>query len=374
MRALAGLACIAILSNTALGQAPAFDAADVHRSARATNPYTFMSGGVLRGERYDLRKATMLDLIRIAWAVDPAAVVGGPNWLELDRFDIAAKAPARTPPETVRLMLQALLADRFKLVLHRDTRPMPAFAMTADKGKHKLKQASGAGETGCRYQPQSGPAPETVYVCRNITMAAFAQQLRGIAGDYLTDPVTDSTDLEGAWDFDLKWNPRSQLLPAGSERTTVFDAVARQLGLSLETSNAPAPVIVVDRVNEKPTDNPPGTAQALPPALVEFEVADLKPGRPDERESLSVKPGGGLEARAVLMKILIATAWDIDWDHVDDMIAGAPKWIASARFDIVAKPPAAAIGQSPAGSGFIDDDLRLMLRTLLIERFKIKSQ
>jgi uncharacterized protein (TIGR03435 family) len=115
--------------------AQSFEAADVHPSASATNPYTYMSGAVLRGERYDLRKATMLDLIRIAWEVDPDAIVGGPNWLELDRFDVSAKAPSSTAPETIKLMLRALLADRFKLALHKDTPPMPAFALTMGKSK-----------------------------------------------------------------------------------------------------------------------------------------------------------------------------------------------------------------------------------------------
>ena len=82
----------------------------MHLSERAMNPYTLISGGVLRGTRYDLRKATMLDLIRIAYDVNPEMVVGWPNWLEFDRFDIAAKAPANTSPATLHLMLQSLLA------------------------------------------------------------------------------------------------------------------------------------------------------------------------------------------------------------------------------------------------------------------------
>src|SRR5262249_17377531 len=97
---------------------PRFEAADVHLSPPARNPYNYASGGVLRGERYELRKATMLDLIKTAWNVDPDTVFGGPNWLELDRFDIYAKAPLDTLPETVRLMLQALLRERFGLVIH----------------------------------------------------------------------------------------------------------------------------------------------------------------------------------------------------------------------------------------------------------------
>src|SRR3954467_8403441 len=66
---------------------PRFEAADVRLSPSATNPYNYASGGVLRGERYELRKATMLDLIKTAWNVDADTVFGGPNWLELDRFD-----------------------------------------------------------------------------------------------------------------------------------------------------------------------------------------------------------------------------------------------------------------------------------------------
>src|ERR1700722_8326638 len=72
---------------------PTFEIADVHSSGYASNPYTYMSGGMLRAERYDLRKATMLDLISTAYNVDPKYVMSGPNWLELDRYDISAKAP-----------------------------------------------------------------------------------------------------------------------------------------------------------------------------------------------------------------------------------------------------------------------------------------
>src|SRR5215471_7924510 len=79
-----------INSQKATGSQPRFEAADVHLSPSATNPYNYASGGVLRGGRYELRKATMLDLIKTAWNVDPDMIVGGPNWLALDRFDVSA--------------------------------------------------------------------------------------------------------------------------------------------------------------------------------------------------------------------------------------------------------------------------------------------
>ena len=66
-------------SAVTVNAAPKFEAADVHRSARATNPYTWLAGGMLRGERFDLRKATLLDLIQVAYDVDPEAILGGPD-------------------------------------------------------------------------------------------------------------------------------------------------------------------------------------------------------------------------------------------------------------------------------------------------------
>src|SRR5690349_23666714 len=120
-RVFSGIICtlffyIALFAQSADTQR-AFDAADIHLSPRSTNPN--MTGGVLRSGRYELRKATMVDLIKTAYGVDADSVVGGPNWIESDRFDVIAKAPAGASPDTAKLMLQALLADRFKLIVHK---------------------------------------------------------------------------------------------------------------------------------------------------------------------------------------------------------------------------------------------------------------
>jgi uncharacterized protein (TIGR03435 family) len=359
-----------VRSQEATGSQPRFDAANVHLSPSATNPYTYASGGVLRGERYDLRKATMLDLIKTAWNVDPDTVFGGPNWLELDRFDISAKAPLETPPETIQLMLRALLRDRFDLVIHNDTRPLPAFALTVTENKPKLTESNGSTVSGCEYQPPPiSSGTFRVFACRNITMDAFVQRLRQIAPDYLAAPVVNDTGLEGTWDFDLKWSNRSQIPQPDAIRTTIFNAIDQQLGLKLAPKSAPAPVLVVDRVNEKPTPNPPDTEKLLPPRAVQFEVADLKPSRPGElnasrvfhdRYELRARPLGGL----------IIDAFDIPGSplYTFDLIAGMPTWDGD-RFDITAKLPSDIVG--PAGNPWTDD-LRLMLRNLLIERFGIK--
>ena len=377
MRAFAGMTFVALLSIAGYGQTPGttptFDVADVHVRAHTTNPNPFMTGGVLRGGRYDLRNATMVDLIRTAYGVDADTVLGGPNWLETDRFDVIAKASPSTSQETVKVMLQALLADRFKLVLHKEMKPMPGFALTVGKGKQKMKEASGQDSPGCQPQqrpPEPGTVPYALVSCHSMTLETFAQNLRGMAGAYVTGPVTDMTGLTGSWDFDLKWTPRALLAAAGADGITLFDALDKQLGLKLDLQRVPSPVIVVDSVNQKPTDNPSGVAQSLPtPPPAEFDVADIKLSPPDAPQNIRLQPGGRLDAQGVTMKMMIRLAWDI---NDDELLAGAPKWLDSTKYSLTAKASNAISG--PANGPQVDiDDLRLMLRALLIERFKIAT-
>src|SRR5665213_41844 len=93
---------------------PAFEIADVQVSPHSNNPT--MRGGIARAGQYELRTATMLDLISRAYDINATNIAGGPSWIETDRFDVIAKVPANTTPESLKLMLQKLLADRFQLV------------------------------------------------------------------------------------------------------------------------------------------------------------------------------------------------------------------------------------------------------------------
>jgi uncharacterized protein (TIGR03435 family) len=334
------------------------------------NPFTLVSGGVLHGERYDFRKVTMLDLIQAAWQVEPETVIGGPNWLEFDRFDVAGKAPAGTPPETVRLMLQSMLAERFHLAVHKDMRPLPAFALSKGNGKPKMTASAGGTNSGCTFMSQRAGSTVMAWSCRNITMAAFAPWVRETGSEYLKEPVVDETGLEGSWDFDIQWTRRSALLPAGAERTTVYDAISRQLGLNLTLQDAPAPVLVVDKV-EKPSPNAPDVAQKLPPRQLAFEVADVKLNKTDEPDSWKYTRGGGIELRHARLDIAMGFAWDISTVHTHDWIFGFPKGADSTLIDVEAKAAKQPNGPAHGNSGY-DDDLRAMLRALLTERFGIK--
>jgi uncharacterized protein (TIGR03435 family) len=381
---------VALLSALVFGQStgpqPAFPVADVRVSPRTTTPVMRVS---FRGGRYEIRNATMVDLIRTAYAVDADKILGGPSWLEYDRFDIAALAPASATPDTQRLMLQALLADRFKLAVRRDTKPTSGQVLVMGKGKHKLKEVADVGAApGCQIQnvpatrPSGAPGqfvlPMTGIACRNVTMGTVAAELKRLTGSYITNAVLDETGLSGSWDLDVQFTPRAMLALAasmdGATATSLADAIDKQLGLKLEDRDIPTPVLLVERANATPTANPPDVAAKLPPAPpMEFEVADIKPVDPNVRQTgpvqIGVLPGGRVNLPGMPLRLIIGLAWNIP-TNPNNPIIGAPKWLETARFDIIAKLPSELA--PPNGTTVPLQDLGAALQALLIERFKMK--
>jgi len=352
---------------------PTFELADVHSSPHSNQP--FFRGNQLFGDRYTIHQATMVDLIANAYNLDAAAVLGGPAWLELDRFDISARAPRGTSPDDLRLMLRALLADRFHLVTHTDTKSIPAVVLALGKGKPKLKPADGSGTPGCQFQPQPGgpgarPTPGVIpaitFACHNQTMAAFAQFIRQFAGDFPPKPAVDQTGLQGAWDFDIHFSMQGQT--ANSDAVTVYQAVEEQLGLKLEAKAAPVPVIVVDSVDEKPTPNAPGIDKTLPPLPpAAFDVTVINPSKPDSRMMLSIN-GSQFRAEGITLQFLINWAYN-------QTLVGAPKWLNDDKYDILAKvtPDPAAPPSAPGAPQFNFDELQHMIQALIADRFNLKT-
>jgi uncharacterized protein (TIGR03435 family) len=278
-------------------------------------------------------------------------------------------------------MLQALLEDRFKLTVHKDTQSIAGFALAAGKGKPRLKESASSDKPGCRRQAQGQITsvegqirlPMSSVSCHNMTMEGFAAELRGMDPTYFTNAVVDSTGLKGFWDFDLKWAIKGSLRLAGPDAVTISEAVDKQLGLKIEEQKIPTPVIVVDQVNRKPTDNPPDVntrVPGLPPA--EFEVADVKPTVPGSRPSgpimLGIQPGGRVNLPGFPLALAIQIAWNLSGNLAD--IPGAPKWLTSTNFDIIAKAPSEYVPSSGAGGG--PDEMGPMLQALLKDRFKMK--
>jgi uncharacterized protein (TIGR03435 family) len=187
---------------------------------------------------------------------------GAPPWLNSDHFDVVAKAPQGTRVDTLRLMMQTLLADRFHLIVHRETKVAKVYAMTVAKGGQKLKESEDTGNPVCGRRID----PDNTYHrdCHNMTMTQLAEQLPSFAPRFFEGkPVVDATGLKGAWEFTVDWTPLTGGLAGldaapGTEfdtGTTIFRTMEKNLGLKLEQREQPMPVLVIDRIDRVPTEN-----------------------------------------------------------------------------------------------------------------------
>jgi uncharacterized protein (TIGR03435 family) len=352
-----GFACLCfpiVLLHAAFGQsttpAAKFEVADVHVSA----PGADASGGARAPGRFELRGVTMLRLIMAAYGVEEDRVMGGPSWLDVDRFDIIAKAPSCLSEATLQPMLQALLAERFKLAIRHEDRPLPVYALIPGKRNPRLKEAA-AGEGDCKMALVDG---QRTYTCHGVTMASLAERLPAAAPAYFDHPVVDRTGLTGAYDFTLQWTPRGRLGPETDGSVSLFEFLDKQLGIKVEPSSRPAPVVVVEHVNQTPAANPPGVAEtlALPAATAEFEVAAVHPSQPDSAQVFDLT-GGRFRAIGMSLKDLIAMAYGVD----DEMMTGGGNWLDSDHFAVNAKTePTASFAA-----------IQAMLQALLAKSFKL---
>ena len=367
-RLLLGVSTAALLSGSVLAQSPpprpSFDVAGIQVSTR-TN--TGMRGGVLRGNRYEIRNATMVDLIRTAYDVQPERISGGPAWLEWYRFDIAALAPEATPPARLREMLKTLLADRFKLAAREDSAAISGFALKV-AGTHKLREAAGPGVCQVQGAPEPNGAPAQTVTCRGLPIARLVEQLPRVPG-YISSgqQVIDETGLTGTYDFEFKITPFAALAQAGSDGITL-QAALEKLGLKLESRELTVPGVVVDSVTKDFTPNAPDLAQRLPPLPApKFEVATLRLSPPDAQQPRAqLLPTGQANISAAPLWRILMLAWTLP---SQEFIVG-PKFLETAKYDVVAR---AFVTANPDNQAQLDEDYaRLMLRALLIERLQIK--
>jgi uncharacterized protein (TIGR03435 family) len=238
-----------VLAVPSVCQQPTFQSAEIQAGNSKTPMHATFHDGT-----FEVRSATMTDLIGIAYEAHPDRLVDAPHWFGQDRFDIIARAPSDTSAETIVAMLRSLLADRFHLAFHGGEKSVNAFFLSAGKEAPKMKRSDGVGPGGCKLEPMSrNSTVDNTYVCHNVTMAAFATQLRDMASSYLTEPVVDVTGLKGSWDFAIAWTSKAavQRMSAGS---TLFESIDAQLGLKLEEERRELPTFIVERA-EKPALN-----------------------------------------------------------------------------------------------------------------------
>jgi uncharacterized protein (TIGR03435 family) len=188
--------------------------------------------------RVEAHNLYLRDLVRWAFQLNDNQVAGGPAWMATSGWDIEAKLPAGAPLTQVPQMMQALLAERFQLVHHRESRMLPVYELIVAKGGSKLKEA-GSIEGGMSAYP-------TRIKYTAGTMTELASQLTS----YLQRQVLDKTDLKGRYDIDLRFAPvdpdPSVESAAKENQASIFTAIQQQLGLQLKATKGPVEVVVVD--------------------------------------------------------------------------------------------------------------------------------
>jgi len=248
-------------------ESPAFEVASIKLGdpdARGVR-LQFTPGGGLNASNVRVRQ-----LIEFAYEVQPDQIIGGPSWFNAQGYDIIAKAPASDAPtpgpmmsaadrDQFRLRVQNLLADRFQLVIHRETKEMPVYALVVAKGGPKMKEGTGD-QIGIR-------AGRGEMSGNRVEMPNLARLLSRRVGR----PVIDKTGLTGAYEFKLEWTPditegtgkgpgggpmMKSEGPAGADAPgpSIFTALQEQLGLKLESTKGPVERIVIDKL-ERPAEN-----------------------------------------------------------------------------------------------------------------------
>lgn len=186
--------------------------------------------------------------------------IAGPDWMKRERFDIIAKTGAPVPSEDEMLpLLQPLLADRFGLSLHRETKNLPAFVLTVAKGGPRMDAAKG--DAAVPKVQKAGKGGSTIRSPR-MSMAELAAMISRRLGS----PVRDMTNLEGRYKVDLEWlgkdkdqrpdkGKRGKNTAGSRDLPSIFTAVTEQLGLKLEARKTQVEVFVIDHVERTPSGN-----------------------------------------------------------------------------------------------------------------------
>jgi uncharacterized protein (TIGR03435 family) len=168
--------------------------------------------------------------------------ISGPDWLKGPKYEVKAKLSPGMPREEVAAAMRTLLADRFKMVAHRETRELPLYELVVAKGGSKLKPAEGRGTT---------TQIRGLYKARNESMARLCDTLSRV----LLRAVVDRTGLAGKYDFVVDYAPADPHFSDPAGAVSIFTAVQNQLGLKLESRKGPVEVLVVDSAQRLPTAN-----------------------------------------------------------------------------------------------------------------------
>ena len=239
--------CVAVFAQETPGL-PAFEVASIKPSL---DPPGSASGIVETNGRINAKNVTLRRCVRGAYNVPESQIVGGPKWVDQDRYYIEAKAAQPAGDHDLMLMLQTLLADRFKLVLHREQRSLSGYRLMVAKGGMKAQPSA-------PDRSSAGHSQRGRIEAQSYTMAQLALKL----SEVLQKPVLDTTGIPGKFDLKLEWTPDIMQAkpPSADQRSdpadsiSIFVALQEQLGLKLEPVKVPTEVLVIDSA-ERPVEN-----------------------------------------------------------------------------------------------------------------------
>src|SRR5262245_2301395 len=219
------------------------------------------SSSRMRNGSYESTNEPLLELVRSAFQVREYQIIG-PDWLKFDRYDVRAKAPDGAAQDQIPLMLQSLLADRFKMKFHRETRELPILALIVARGGPKLipaasdsaaptREAGPRAALGSNATAGAGGAPSASGTGSRLSTMHSIGTLSSFAGNLSRNvdrPVIDMTGLTGTYDMRLAFKPANA--PPEDPGPTIFTALTEQLGLRLEARKGPVEVIVIDSIEK----------------------------------------------------------------------------------------------------------------------------
>src|SRR5579863_6604884 len=271
------LLCLAFLSIVS-AQTPQFEVASIKPAAPDQRGMFIRPGP---GGGVSINNMTLKEMIVLAYRVQPFQISGGPPWLDSIRYDIVAKPETKPKQDEIPVMLQALLADRFQLAIHRETKELPMFSLVLARKDGKLGSKLVPHEGECTPpDPAKPPPPPEPGKPPTLGCGGMMMGPKGLTGigipvanlvpmlsRILGTTVVDKTGLKDKFDISAEWAPdenqAAALLPPGAPPPppaadnagpSIFTALQEQLGLKLESQKGPVETLIIDRA-EKPSEN-----------------------------------------------------------------------------------------------------------------------
>src|SRR6185369_8177597 len=267
---------LVVLAASSGAQAPKDPAFDVAAIKPAADTQAFSFSMVQPGGRYIGQNMNLRLLIKTAYGVHDSQIVGGPSWIDSDRWDINAKAEgsykdATTFRDTARLMVRPLLTDRFKLTFHHEQRELPVYALVLTKPNEfgpQFRRDDNCDPGNITWQlpaAEGAAEPAGPMACGGEQFNPRHLRARGSPLTYmlvalgrtnLDRPIVDHTGLTGKFDWEVQWVPEDLRVDGASrpEGPGIFQAFRDQLGLKLEPMRDRVDVLVIDHAERPQTD------------------------------------------------------------------------------------------------------------------------